>query len=184
MRLDTIDLRHLWLRYCSWEQSHVGKQRQQHRRCGGGGQAFGPWKLRGMHLEVQTAWALAAAGDPEAPPGAQGPGRQPCGLRPPPRAERRGRLAPAQARCDGGGVLWLGLEHLRIRTGGRAERRRQPGPALVLLRGGPPLRFHPETIARLQRGRRRRRGARAPRERARGAAAARAAPARAPPTRL
>jgi len=54
VRLDTIELRDLLLSYCELDQGHMGKQREQHRRCWGGGQAFVPWELLVMRLEVQT----------------------------------------------------------------------------------------------------------------------------------
>ena len=41
----------------------MGKQREHHRRCGEGGQAFVPRELLVMRLEVQTDLALDNAGD-------------------------------------------------------------------------------------------------------------------------
>ena len=86
-----------------------------------------------MRLEVQTDLALDDAVHQQAYDGEHGQGRDPFGLFEPHGADGRRILDPAKARFHRGVLLLIGLEHLGIRTGVHAYRRRQHRPAIVLL---------------------------------------------------
>src|SRR5262249_28620318 len=77
-------------------------------------------------------------------------GRDAFGLLQPYGGNRRRILAPAEARFHGSVLLLIGLEPPRIRTGLRADGRRQHRPAIVFLRVGQLYHVHHEAIARRQ----------------------------------
>jgi hypothetical protein len=105
-----------------------------------------------MRQEGQAALSLDDAVPQSAPHGEPGQGRRPCGFLQPPRADRRRMLAPAPARCHGGGLLRISLQHLGLCTGRSTYRGRQPRPAIVRLWVGQPRHLHHEALARFHRG--------------------------------
>ena len=106
------------------------------------------WPLLLRRAQGEAARPRAHGGHAAAEPRAPRQRRPPCGVLPPPRADRRGLREPAPARGHAGVVRRRDREHRRLRTGLRAARRRQPRPAMVLRRGGRALHLHDKASAR------------------------------------
>jgi len=105
-----------------------------------------------MGAEGQTALALAPPGDQQADHGEHRPGGTPCGLLPPYGGARRRGLAPATARCHGGGLLLRGLEPRGLRPARRPDRRGPHCPPVVCVGCGQGRDRDHEAIACLRRG--------------------------------
>ena len=123
-----------------------------------------------MGAEGQTALALAPPGDQQADHGEQRPGGTPCGLLPPYGGARRRGLAPATARCHGGGLLLRGLEQRGLRPARRPDRRGPHCPPVVCVGRGQGRDCDHEAIACRRRGGGRLGGASPPRPPRRAAA--------------
>ena len=123
-----------------------------------------------MGAEGQTALALAHPGDQQADHGEHRPGGTPCGLLPPYGGARRRGLAPAQARCHGGGLLLRGLEPRGLRPDRRPDRRGPHCPPVVCVGRGQGRDRDHEAIACRRRGGGRLGGASPPRPPRRAAA--------------
>jgi len=105
-----------------------------------------------MGAEGQTALALAPPGDQQADHGEHRPGGTPCGLLPPYGGARRRGLAPATARCHGGGLLLRGLEPRGLRPDRRPDRRGPHCPPVVCVGRGQGRDCDHEAIACRRRG--------------------------------
>jgi hypothetical protein len=134
MGLDPSNLPDLVRAYPELHKSSLSQQGQHYCRRWGRCRACVSWALLILGAQRETDLALDEAGDEQPDDREHRPGRKPFGLLQPPGGHRRGILEPAHPRFHRRVLLLLGVEHLRICTGLRADGRGEHGPPSVLLR--------------------------------------------------